>query len=131
MAEFFLWFREKLRKFNSNFVALNITIPVTMKLFILLSVLAVVAAQLEQNCRTLFEDFKVKFQRSYANADEESKRLGIFCQSMKRADENNKINGEAVFGVTKFSDKTLDEFKVLLGRRERKLIFFIFTVLIS
>ena len=70
LAEFFLWFREKLRKFNSNFVALNITIPVTMKLFILLSVLAVVAAQLEQNCRTLFEDFKVKFQRSYANADE-------------------------------------------------------------
>ena len=49
---------------------------------------------------------------------------------MKRADENNKINGEAVFGVTKFSDKTLDEFKVLLGRRERKFKKY-FTVLIS
>lgn len=63
----------------------------------------------------LFEDFKVKFQRKYKTTDEESKRREIFRESMKRVDKNNNINGSPVFGVTKYSDRTPEEFKTLLG----------------
>lgn len=47
-------------------------------------------------------------------------RLDIFRQAMKRVDEKNKINGAESFGITKFSDRTIDEFSVLLGRKGRE-----------
>jgi len=47
----------------------------------------------------------------------EAKRKAIFRESMIRSDANNAINGEPVFGVTKFSDMTLKEYSILLGRR--------------
>ena len=41
---------------------------------------------------------------------------------MKRVDEKNKINGAIAFGVTKFSDRTAEEFSVLLGRKNKGTI---------
>jgi len=38
---------------------------------------------------------------------------------MNRVDEKNLINGNPVFGVTKFSDHSIEEFTVLLGRKGR------------
>lgn len=43
------------------------------------------------------------------------RRLDIFMLSMERVDMNNQINGAEVFGVTKFSDRTIEEFSVRLG----------------
>lgn len=37
---------------------------------------------------------------------------------MKYADEKNDINGAEVFGVTKFSDRTTEEFEILLGAKD-------------
>lgn len=53
----------------------------------------------------------------YKSSEEEVKRREIFRESMYRVDKNNELNGSPVFGVTKFSDWTLDEYKVLLGRK--------------
>jgi len=69
------------------------------------------------NCEQHFVDFKKKFGRDYDSKDEESKRFGIFCESMKRVDNENALNGHPSFGVTKFSDRTFEEFSVLLGRK--------------
>jgi hypothetical protein len=38
---------------------------------------------------------------------------------MIRADKKNEINGQVAFGVTKFSDLTLEEFSLLLGRKNK------------
>jgi hypothetical protein len=53
----------------------------------------------------------------YKHKEEEDKRREIFRESMARADKRNIMNGSPVFGVTKFSDWTEDEFKILLGRK--------------
>jgi C1A family cysteine protease len=54
---------------------------------------------------------------SYKSEAEESKRREIFRQRMIQVDADNLLNGSPVFGVTKFSDWTDEEFKVLLGRK--------------
>jgi len=79
--------------------------------------LASCSALFEENSASLFNDFKVKFGRKYSSVDEENKRFAIFTESMKRVDAKNIANGHASFGVTKFSDKTFEEFSVLLGRK--------------
>lgn len=77
------------------------------------------ASNLEENCKSLFADFKVKYQKGYATPDEELKRLEIFCQNMKEADKRNELNeGRISFGASKFADLSFDEFKVLLGRKK-------------
>lgn len=43
----------------------------------------------------------------------------MFALSMARVDKKNDINGTPVFGVTKFSDWSEEEFQVLLGRKDR------------
>jgi C1A family cysteine protease len=60
-----------------------------------------------------WEDFKSKYNKTYSNVDEEFYRYTVFVKNMKRASElqkKEKPNG-AVFGVTKFSDLTEDEFR--------------------
>ena len=64
-----------------------------------------------------FANFKTKFNKKYASPDEDALRQSIFCNNMKEVDERNAINGKPVFGVTKFSDQTKEEFSVLLGRK--------------
>merc|ERR1712226_122490 len=53
--------------------------------------------------------------RKYDSVEEYAKRLTIFAENMERVKEMNAknvmINGEAVFGVTKFSDLSPEEFK--------------------
>lgn len=44
-------------------------------------------------------------------------RLEIFKAAMKTSDERNVKNGQPIFGVTKFSDRTKEEFSALLGRK--------------
>lgn len=75
--------------------------------------------KLADRASDLFEEFKLKFHRRYATREEEQKRKAIFFESMKRVDSRNEINGQVAFGVTKFSDRTQDEFRVLLGSKSK------------
>jgi hypothetical protein len=63
-----------------------------------------------------WEDYKQKFQKSFANPAEEARRKAIFEESVKRIDELNQLNGEAVFGLTRESDR-LDGEKHATGYR--------------
>lgn len=86
---------------------------------IFLIAIAVVAtsAKFAKDADAHFELYKSKYGRRYATIEEETRRRAIFHESMARVDRKNLLNGEPAFGITKFSDWTLDEFKVLLGFR--------------
>mmetsp|Transcript_19971 Transcript_19971/g.18148 ORF Transcript_19971/g.18148 Transcript_19971/m.18148 type:complete len:376 (+) Transcript_19971:28-1155(+) len=88
------------------------------RFFVLSLVISVSLANFAEKADELFVEFKAKYGRHYKDAQEEQKRLEIFRQSMIRVDKNNEINGSPVFGVTKFSDWTPEEFQVLLGRKD-------------
>lgn len=63
----------------------------------------------------LWESFKREYSREYATMDEESSRFQIFVQNLKAADARNndelKIRGNAVHGITKFFDMSQAEFE--------------------
>lgn len=92
-----------------------------MKLLIsLVSLVAFAAASYESDCDANFALFKSKYGITYPSVTEEVYRHSVFCESMKRVDEKNALNGAESFGITKFSDRTIDEFTVLLGRGQMK-----------
>jgi hypothetical protein len=86
-------------------------------IFVLLVIVAAVSANFAANVDQHFATFKTKFMRKYADAEEESRRRAIFYDNMVRADKLNELNGEPVFGVTKFADWTEEEFSVMRGVR--------------
>jgi len=86
-------------------------------IIVLLVIVAAVSANFAANVDQHFAGFKTKFFRKYASAEEESRRRAIFYDNMVKADKLNKLNGEPVFGVTKFADWSEEEFKVLRGVR--------------
>lgn len=65
-------------------------------------------AQIES---TLFAGFKQRFHRQYMTASEEAFRFQIFRQSLKRIDAKNARAATDVYGITKFSDMTPEEWK--------------------
>ncbi|CAD5233389.1 unnamed protein product [Bursaphelenchus xylophilus] len=68
-----------------------------------------------------FVEFMKKYDRKYVNEEELKKRFGVFQQSLARAAEQQKKDtGTAVYGPTKFSDYTLEEFKKMNGARPPK-----------
>jgi len=83
----------------------------------LLFVLAACVSALTLNTAVTdaFGRFMKEYGRSYDSVEEYAKRLSIFAENMERVAKMNAehvlINGEAVFGVTKFSDLTPEEFK--------------------
>jgi len=86
-------------------------------LFICLVIVASVSARFHADCDSHFGKFMKKHFVRYASQDEQHKRRGIFCENMKEADRLNDLNGSPAFGVSKFSDRTHEEFSVLLGRK--------------
>jgi C1A family cysteine protease len=59
-----------------------------------------------------FSQFKQRFNKNYATADEHDKRFAIFKQNLARAAElQRKEEGSATYGMTKFSDLTPEEFR--------------------
>eukprot|EP01118_Nematostelium_gracile_P015293 TRINITY_DN6091_c0_g1_i1.p1 TRINITY_DN6091_c0_g1~~TRINITY_DN6091_c0_g1_i1.p1 ORF type:complete len:347 (-),score=83.82 TRINITY_DN6091_c0_g1_i1:46-1032(-) len=76
-------------------------------LVILLSILAVSAAV---NYEQLFQDFIVKYKKSYS-AEEYPLRLKNFGDSLRRSQLKNAKSPSAQYGVTKFSDMSVEEFK--------------------
>jgi C1A family cysteine protease len=57
-----------------------------------------------------FQSYREMYNRTYDDA-EVPKRLAAFKASVLEINELNKIEGEEIFGLTKFSDLTKDEFK--------------------
>ena len=60
-------------------------------------------------CRQ-FNDFKVKFNKQYSSAEEESFRFNVFKDNIKEAAQIQAEQPLATFGITKFSDLTHEEF---------------------
>jgi len=58
-------------------------------------------------------NFLVKFDKHYENADEEMTRFKIFRDNLDRNEVLNAMEGEEVFGVTKFTDLSPEEFSQL------------------
>jgi C1A family cysteine protease len=61
-----------------------------------------------------FSRFMEEYGKTYSDV-EFTKRMGIFAENLERVNEQNRqhilIGGEAVFGVTQFSDLTPEEFR--------------------
>jgi len=58
-----------------------------------------------------FEEFKLKFGKTYRTAQEESYRAKVFLENFYKAQYlNSIINIDVQYGVTKFSDLTPEEF---------------------
>jgi len=83
--------------------------------FLLFLTACVSAVTLNSGVTDAFGRFMKEYGKSYDSVEEYAKRLGIFAENMERVAKMNAehvlINGEAVFGVTKFSDLTPEEFK--------------------
>jgi len=84
--------------------------------FYFFTLLAVCSAvKLHSGVTDAFGRFMTKYEKTYDTIEEYAKRLTIFAENMERVNEMNAehvlINGEAVFGVTPFSDIDPVEFK--------------------
>ncbi|TGZ68099.1 hypothetical protein CRM22_004440 [Opisthorchis felineus] len=68
--------------------------------------------------RQLYEEFKVNYGKVYENEDDKL-RFAIFKNNLKRVQHyQNHDQGTAVYGITKFSDLTAEEFRLrYLGAR--------------
>jgi len=69
-----------------------------------------VVASFAENEEEQFQAFITKFGKSYSPAEYTS-RFHIFKENLKKAAEQNARDPHAVFGVTKFSDLSADEFR--------------------
>jgi len=85
-----------------------------------LTITSVVAGKYAEQSDDLFVQFKKKYSRNYKTPEEEARRKQIFAESMARVDRLNELNGSPAFGVTKFSDWSRAEFKVLNGAKKPK-----------
>ena len=83
-----------------------------MKLFLVVLALVAVCALAEKNYPAMFESFKSTYGRKYESAAEEQKRLRIFTENMKKADQLAKANPLATFGANDFADMSAAEFKI-------------------
>jgi len=81
----------------------------------LLFAACVSAVSLNQATTDAFGRFMKEYKKTYDSVEEYSKRLQIFAENMERVNKMNAehilINGQAVYGVTKFSDIDPKEFK--------------------
>jgi len=82
--------------------------------FVLASLAVGHAATLSGEVMEAFSRFAQTYNKKYTDAEWTS-RMSIFAENLERINEQNKqhilLGGEAVFGVTQFSDLTPAEFK--------------------
>jgi len=62
-----------------------------------------------------FEEFAIKYDKTYANEGEMLYRLKVFKERVAEAhisnEESKRLGSTATFGITKFSDLTVEEFR--------------------
>lgn len=63
----------------------------------------------------MWEQFKRVWSKTYSSPEEDERRFGYFVDNIKLAAERNAAekaaNGSALYGITKFSDMSMDEFR--------------------
>lgn len=75
----------------------------------------------EQHAQKLFDKFKLKHNRNYANSLEHDMRYRIFKNNLYKIEQLNRHEqGTAKYGVTEFSDLTSIEYKHRTGMLRRK-----------
>jgi C1A family cysteine protease len=77
---------------------------------LLVCIALAVATSTDAVYRRMFNEFQQKYGKSYADANEFQHRFRIFTENMKKAEQLNKLNPRAKFGITKFSDLSESEF---------------------
>jgi len=65
--------------------------------------------------KQMFAQFQSEFERVYASAEEEEQRFSNFRASIRRVEERNRMHSTDVFGITKFSDLSEEEFTARLS----------------
>ncbi|PON52002.1 Cysteine Protease [Parasponia andersonii] len=74
------------------------------------------------NAEHHFSSFKQKFGKAYATPEEHDYRFDVFKANLRRAKRHQKLDPNAVHGVTKFSDLTPGEFRrKFLGLKRLRL----------
>ncbi|KAJ8729142.1 hypothetical protein PYW08_000723 [Mythimna loreyi] len=63
-----------------------------------------------ENAKLHFDHFIRVYEKQYSNEDEKQARLEIFMENLERINDLNQQSKHAIFGITKFSDLTQDEF---------------------
>jgi C1A family cysteine protease len=81
-----------------------------MKAILLLAILAVAYAS---PLGKLFLEFQHKYNKIYHSQEEFDTRFEIFRANLRRAEENQRLNPNAKFGITKFMDLAPEEFSRL------------------
>lgn len=84
-----------------------------------LAILALVSAKIfpedHAQQKFLWESFKSEYNKKFDTMDEENRRFSIFLENLKMADHRNEMElkhgGNAVHGITKFSDLSQAEFE--------------------
>lgn len=72
----------------------------------------VVLASVQTDLIARWQEFKVKYGKSYSDSVEENKRFNIFQDNLQRIEKMNAEHGEPFpFGTTQFMDLTPKEFK--------------------
>jgi len=91
---------------------MGVTINIMMRSLFLAALVAVVsmAAPIDNEMLGAFQQYTLQFNKTYDSA-ELSQRLEAFVFNLRQIDELNTIEGEEVYGLTKFSDLTPKEFK--------------------
>jgi C1A family cysteine protease len=65
--------------------------------------------------QALWGDFKVTFGKNYSSSEEEANRFNVFVANLALIDAKNEAEtGTAVHGITKFADRTPEEFHAYL-----------------
>ncbi|CAD5122006.1 DgyrCDS10459 [Dimorphilus gyrociliatus] len=89
---------------------LILAVSISILLFLVLFIIYVTNVNLASHERK-FNAFILKYKKDYLyNSPEYNKRLSIFKNNLKEQERLNSENGEDVYGITKFSDLTQDEF---------------------
>jgi C1A family cysteine protease len=82
-----------------------------------LAAVANAALRIHPETMTAFQNFQVKYGKTYASEEEFAKRLQIFAKNVEMVNRQNEehilIGGEPVFGITKFMDLTTEEFSAM------------------
>jgi len=82
-----------------------------MRSAVVCALLAVAAAAVSPSTsQQMFDNFIIKYHKSYASQEEYNLRLETFRVNLEVANQRNLLGG-AQHGVTKFSDLTAAEFK--------------------
>jgi len=70
-----------------------------------------IALPSEQEAQELFKEFQLKYDRTYVSQKASEYRFSVFKESLARVEKLNAESTGALYGITKFSDMTPEEFE--------------------